>query len=151
MDINALAVLLVILNIVCALASNADVRDQRRKLEALLVRLESLRSKLQEVLQHGKVVRSTRAMLARQREKKEEELLGLQKELEACEEHAENEAKNTEGDEDKGEEEDYQNEEGHHEKKIGLSKGVAGQRDDDTAHKKPKEINVRSEKKRSDG
>jgi hypothetical protein len=64
-EINGLAVLLVILNIICAIASNSDVRDQRRKLEAMLAHVESLRTKLQEVLQRGKVVRSTRTMLTR--------------------------------------------------------------------------------------
>ncbi|MGY8824107.1 MAG: hypothetical protein ACKVJG_09240 [Candidatus Latescibacterota bacterium] len=147
MEINGLAVLLVILNIICAIASNSDVRDQRRKLEAMLAHVESLRTKLQEVLQRGKVVRSTRTMLTRLRETKEEELLSLQKELEAFEEHTQNEAENAEGDEgDQGEEE---HEEEHHDKEIGLSKGVAGQRDEELAFKKPKK-NVRSKKKSSD-
>ncbi|MFT5376945.1 MAG: hypothetical protein ACI906_003783 [Candidatus Latescibacterota bacterium] len=150
MEINGLAVLLVILNIICAIASNSDVRDQRRKLEAMLAHVESLRTKLQEVLQRGKVVRSTRTMLTRLRETKEEELLSLQKELEAFEEHAQNEAENAEGDEgNEGRQGEEEHEEEHHDKEIGLSKGVAGQRGEELAFKKLKK-NVRSKKKSSD-
>lgn len=143
-DINSIAALLVIFNIAFALASNADIRDKKRQLEALLVRLEGLRGKLQEVLERGKVVRSTRAMLTRLRDNKEEELLALQKELDAFEESAQNEEE--EGDDE--EETDSESEETHHEKNIGISKGISGSQTEELDFKAPKKIHVRSQGKR---
>lgn len=142
MDINSIAALLVIFNIAFALASNADIRDKKRRIEALLVRLEGLRGKLQEVLERGKVVRSTRAMLTRLRDSKEEELLALQKELDAFEESAQNKE---EGDE---EETDSESEETHHDKDIGISKGITGSQTEEVDFKAPKKIHVRSQGKR---
>jgi hypothetical protein len=141
-DINSIAALLVIFNIAFALASNADIRDKKRRIEALLVRLEGLRGKLQEVLERGKVVRSTRAMLTRLRDSKEEELLALQKELDAFEESAQNKE---EGDE---EETDSESEETHHDKDIGISKGITGSQTEEVDFKAPKKIHVRSQGKR---
>ena len=97
-------------------------------------------------MDRGKVVRSTRAMLVRVRDNKEEELLALQKELDAFEESAQTEAENAEGGD--GEETHAQGNEEHHEKNIAISKGVTGSRNEELAFKKPKEIHVRSEKKR---
>lgn len=142
MDINSIAALLVIFNIAFALASNADIRDKKRQLEALLVRLEGLRGKLQEVLERGKVVRSTRAMLTRLRDNKEEELLALQKELDAFEESAQNEEESDE------EETDSESEETHHDKDIGISKGITGSQTEEVEFKAPKKIHVRSQGKR---
>lgn len=151
MDINGITALLVIVNIAFALASNADIRDKKRKLEAMLVRLEGLRGKLEVVLQRGKVVRSTRAMLKRTRDGKEEELLELQKELEAFEERAESGELDEETDEEtSGEEGDGEEHEASHEKNIGISKGMTGSQTEDLAFKAPKKIHVRSQGKRED-
>lgn len=106
------------------------------------MRLEGLRGKLQEVLERGKVVRSTRAMLTRLRDNKEEELLALQKELDAFEESAQNEEESDE------EETDSESEETHHDKDIGISKGITGSQTEEVEFKAPKKIHVRSQGKR---